>query len=41
VPEKPVAVLEEASIRFVLGGLLVSLFAAVGTVLRPASFAGP
>ena len=32
--------LEEASIRFVLGGLLVSLFAAVGTVLRPASFAG-
>jgi hypothetical protein len=32
--------LEEAAIRFVLGGLLVSLFAAIGTVLQPASFAG-
>jgi len=33
-------VLEEAAIRFVLGGVLVSFFAAIGTVLRPPSFAG-
>jgi hypothetical protein len=33
-------VLEEAAIRFVLGGLLVSVFAAIGTILRPPSFAG-
>ena len=32
--------LEEAAIRFVLGGVLVSFFAAIGTVLRPPSFAG-
>jgi hypothetical protein len=30
----------ESAIRFVLGGALVSAFAALGTVLKPKSFAG-
>ncbi|MBV8137720.1 MAG: DUF3147 family protein [Deltaproteobacteria bacterium] len=32
--------MEEITIRFVVGGLFVSLFALLGDVLRPKSFAG-
>jgi hypothetical protein len=33
-------VLAETPVRFFLGGTIVSLFALIGTVLRPPSFAG-